>query len=175
MKEDIFDVVDSFDRVVSSAPRSQVHSQRLFHRASHILIFSDASPNRKILLQKRSAQKDSYPNIYTTSCSGHVDSGETYDIAAVREMFEETGLKVDISQLRYVGKISPSAETENEFTAVYEYFSSEDSPYIVRPEEVASLDWVKECDFQKMIEVSPKLFTPSFLKVYKFYLSERQK
>ena len=175
MKEDIFDIVDENDKVISSALRSEVHLRGFFHRASHVLIFSDESQDRKILLQKRSARKDLYPNLYTSSCSGHVDSGETYDIAVVREMFEETGLSVEISQLRYIGKLSPSVETGNEFTSVYEFICSENSPSVVRPEEVASLDWVKESDFRKMIDSSPELFTPSFLKVYNFYLSRTQK
>ena len=38
-REDIFDIVDSSDRVVGRAPRSEVHSKGLLHRASHVLMF----------------------------------------------------------------------------------------------------------------------------------------
>lgn len=45
----------------------------------------------------------------------------------------------------------------------------------IPPDEVASLDWVKVSDFGRMIAETPQNFTPSFLRVYKFYLSKRQK
>ncbi len=120
MPDDIFDIVDSSDTVVGSAPRSIVHRERLMHRAAHILIFCIGSGGKKILLQKRSMSKDLYPGRYTTSCSGHVDSGETYDEAAVRELREETGVVASASDMFKVGKIKACAQTGNEFTFVYE-------------------------------------------------------
>lgn len=175
MSDDIFDIVDSADRVVGSAPRSQVHARGLMHRASHVLMFKGCGSDRMILLQKRSANKDSYPNIYTTSCSGHVDSGEDYDIAVVREMREETGLSVDISRLEKIGKISPCEDTGHEFTFVYEMECDGSEKFSPPPDEVASLDWVKVSDFERQIAENPRNFTPSFLCVYRFYLSKRGK
>lgn len=37
----------------------------------HIYIFL------QVLLQKRSARKDTYPNLWDTSCAGHLSAGET--------------------------------------------------------------------------------------------------
>ena len=183
--EDIFDVVDASDNVVASMPRSAVHAQGLMHRASHIIVFNGVGGDcgnagadalgRKILLQKRSPEKDLYPNLYTTSCSGHVDSGEDYDTAAVREMREETGVSISAADLLRIGKISPCAETGNEFTFVYVLNLPETARFVPQPEEVAALEWVCERDFRDMIARSPELFTPSFLKVYNFYLSRGAK
>ena len=169
MSDDIFDIVNECDEVVGSAPRSIVHARGLLHRAAHVIIFRGSGEGREILLQKRSMSKDSYPGIYTTSCSGHVDSGETYDIAAVREMREETGLSVKISDLRETGKISARAETGNEFTFVYELECPKDAKFSPPPDEVASLDWMRVADFEAEIKASPQKFTPSFLCVYAFY------
>jgi isopentenyldiphosphate isomerase len=38
-----------------------------------------------VLLQKRSATKDTFPNRWAHAASGHVDRGEDYDTAMVRE------------------------------------------------------------------------------------------
>ncbi|HVU38173.1 MAG TPA: NUDIX domain-containing protein [Opitutales bacterium] len=86
---DIFDVVDEHDQVVRQEARAEVHRQRLRHRAVHVLVFNAGGA---VYLQRRSAQKDTYPLRWTTSCSGHVDAGEDYDTAVVRELGEELGI-----------------------------------------------------------------------------------
>lgn len=173
MTEDIFNIVDENDNVVGSAPRSYVHANKLRHRAAHVIIFCDN--RKKILLQKRSMFKDSHPGIYTTSCSGHIDAGEDYDTGAIREMREETGVVVDVSRLTKVGKVVASGNTGNEFTFVYTWDCAEDEKFSPPPDEVESLDWVEVSDFERMIEENPKNFTNSFICVYKFYLSKRDK
>ncbi len=170
MVEDIFDIVDENDNVVSRAPRAEAHAKRLMHRASHVLMFRNGG--REILLQKRSATKDSYPLAYTTSCSGHVDSGEDYDTAVVREMREETGLEVDISSLEKIGKVCPSEETGWEFTAVYKFDCKGDEILIAQPSEVEAFEWVSVDDFEIAYRKNPENFTPSFLKVYEFWKSK---
>src|SRR5215472_10054324 len=89
VSEEIFDVVDEHDRVVAQAPRSVVHAQKLLHRAVHIFVLNSRG---ELLLQKRSATKDEYPLCYTSSASGHLSAGETYETAAPRELAEELGL-----------------------------------------------------------------------------------
>ena len=169
MSEDIFDIVDITDCVVGSAPRSYIHKNGLLHRASHVLMFKNSASEKMILLQKRSATKDKYPLAYTTSCSGHVDSGEDYDTAVLREMAEETGLAVQLSDLIKIGKVSPCNETENEFTFVYEMQCSGDEKFNPPADEVESLEWVLLSDFEEMIKATPQNFTPSFLCVYRFW------
>lgn len=173
MSEDIFDIVDAQDCVVGSAPRSYVHANKLMHRASHVLMFKNCEGTDMILLQKRSATKDKYPLAYTTSCSGHVDSGEDYDTAVIREMFEETGLSITLSDLKKIGKVAPCSETENEFTFVYEMQCSGDEKFSPPADEVASLDWVSVADFEKMIRENQQDFTPSFLRIYNFWKNSK--
>lgn len=169
MPDDIFDIVDSSDTVVGSAPRSIVHRERLMHRAAHILIFCIGSGGKKILLQKRSMSKDLYPGRYTTSCSGHVDSGETYDEAAVRELREETGVVASASDMFKVGKIKACAQTGNEFTFVYEMEIPESTAFKFSPDEVESLEWADIADFESELSQNPEKFTPAFACVYEFY------
>lgn len=169
MPDDIFDIVDEDDRVIGSAPRSQVHAGGLLHRSAHVLIFSDSAGGRKILLQKRSKLKDSHPGIYTASCSGHVDSGETYDEGAVRELREETGVRVAASDLLKVGKIRARPDTGNEFSFVYELEIPESAPLEFPPEEVEALEWAYVADFEKSLAEQPENFTPAFAAAYEFY------
>src|SRR5213078_1337255 len=92
MAEDIFDVVNERDEVVGSKPRSEVHRHGLKHRAVHVLVFNSRG---EIFLQKRSMHKDTFPGVWDSSSSGHLDSGEDYDTCALREVAEELGVKLD--------------------------------------------------------------------------------
>ena len=71
--DEYFDVVDVQDRVVSQAPRREVHAQGWLHRAVHVLVFNRAG---LVFLQKRSMTKDMSPGLWDSSCSGHLDAGE---------------------------------------------------------------------------------------------------
>ena len=79
LPEDIFDVVNENDEVISREPRSVVHATGLRHRAAHVLVFNAAG---NIFLQLRSNTKDNNPGVWDSSCSGHVDAGESYIVAA---------------------------------------------------------------------------------------------
>ncbi len=88
--DEIFDICDENDRVIGQARRADVHAQKLLHRAVHIWVFL---PDGRLVTQRRSASKDEYPLALTSSASGHLDSGEDYQTAAVRELGEELGLR----------------------------------------------------------------------------------
>ena len=88
MQEDIFDVVDEFDKVIGQKPRSEVHAEGLRHRAVHVLVFNE---DNELFMQKRSKTKDTWPGAWDGSCTGHVDAGEDYKEAAHRELQEELG------------------------------------------------------------------------------------
>ena len=104
-----FDKVDQNDHVIGKISREQAHKFNLMHRAVHIFI---KDKNGKWLLQKRSAKKDLDPLLLTTSCSGHVDSGESYLDAAVRECEEELGLTILSQDLTEILRCSPCGKLE---------------------------------------------------------------
>src|SRR3989442_704060 len=88
MSEEIFDVVNEGDEVIGQKPRSEIHRLNLKHRAVHVLVFNARG---ELFLQKRSMKKDCFPGAWDSSASGHLDTGESYDACAVRELREELG------------------------------------------------------------------------------------
>lgn len=163
-KEEIFDIVNDNDEVIGSAERRDVHAKKLTHRSVHAIFFNWS---RNILLQKRALGKDTYPGIWTTSCSGHVDSGESYEDALLRECREELGVSLKISDFNYVGKIPACEETGFEFTQVYTITNT--GPFMFPHTEVQSLDWMPLDMFEIQVKIMPHMFTPSLRKVYDFY------
>jgi len=112
---EIFDIVDAEDRVIGQAPRSRCHGDpSLIHRVAHVLVFDQAG---RLLLQKRSATKDVQPGKWDTSVGGHLDLGEDYLSAAVREMHEELGI-ID-TPLTFLYRYPLRNDFESENVATY--------------------------------------------------------
>lgn len=165
MTDELFDVVNDQDQVVGTAPRRVVHAQGLWHRAVHVLLFSPAA---ELFIQKRSAHKDTYPHCYDSSASGHLDSGETYDQCAVRELREELGLDLPVGALTKQFKLSACALTGWEFVWVYSLQGAY-SP-VINPEEIESGRFWSRADLESAIARDPDLFAPCFRHVLAGFL-----
>lgn len=161
MIEDIFDIVDENDEVIGNAPRSEVHATGARHRAVHIFVFNS---NGEILLQLRSASKDKHPGTWDTSCCGHVDSGETYDIAAKREFREELGPE-SLPDLILVGKCKPCENTGQEFVTVYK--CSSEGPFQPCPEEIDQLRWISPDSLEQEFISAPESHAPALPYLWK--------
>jgi isopentenyldiphosphate isomerase len=101
------DIVDENDAVIGRATRQEAHDRGLLHRAVHVLIFDR---DGKLILQKRAEDPEGTrfnPNRWTSSVSGHVTAGDTYDATAQREVTEELKLPIPPS-LKYIGKVRNS-------------------------------------------------------------------
>src|SRR3989344_6571789 len=92
MHEEILDIVDDNDNVIGKDSRDSIWKRGLRHnvRVVNIFIFNK---DGKILIPKRTMTKKIFPGCYDFSCGEHVFSGETYDEAARRGLFEELNLK----------------------------------------------------------------------------------
>ena len=114
---EIFDVVDEADRVMGQAPRGEVHAERLRHRAVHIFIVNSIG---EIFLQRRSAWKDQAPGCWGSSAAGHLDRGEDYPAAAIRELAEELGLRgIQPGSIDEMATLAPTATNGWEFVRLY--------------------------------------------------------
>lgn len=153
---DIFDVVDSNDEVLRQEPRAIVHREHLLHRAVHIFVFNDAG---QLYLQRRSMTKDSAPGKWVSSCSGHVDMGEDYDEAALRELIEEIGLH-NPGNLQRIFKESPCKQTGYEFVWVYTCHS--EGPFVLDPSEVIEGQWIDVVHLNNWLKERPRDFARSF-------------
>lgn len=78
--------------------RRDCHNLGLWHRVTYGFLFNEYGD---VLLQKRSTNKKSWPNLWDVSVSGHISAGEYGKNALKREIEEEIGLVVNINQLEY--------------------------------------------------------------------------
>lgn len=113
--QELFDILDENDNVIGKATRGEVHGNpTLIHRSVAVAVF-----NRKgeLFLQQRSATKDTDPLLWTVSCSGHVELGDTYEVSAIRELKEELGIK-GVS-IEFITKFLYHSPIETEMAVLY--------------------------------------------------------
>ena len=160
MNEDIFDVVNDDDEIIGRELRSVVHARGLLHRAVHVLVYNAAG---QLFLQKRSIAKDNDPGLWDSSCSGHVDSGESYAVAAERELMEEIDLLVD-EPMEELFKIEASAGTGWEFAVIYR--TEDEGPFNLCPEEIDEGRWFTPEEIDNALANEPEKFSPTFKIVW---------
>lgn len=162
-----FDVVDERNVVVGTELRSIVHREGLLHRAVHLLVFNQAG---ELFLQKRSMSKDVSPGLWDSSASGHLDAGERYESAVVREAWEEIGIvmgEVPAEVLR----VDACRETGNEFVRVYQ--AASEGPFVLHPEEIERGEWFKRAELEALLEAHEAEFAPSFVYLWRRYCDRK--
>lgn len=120
MNGELLDVVDENGRTIKTLDRAKIHGNpSLMHKVVHALVFD---MNGRLILQKRSMNKDVAPGRWDTSVGGHVNAGESIGDALSREMEEELGITSCNTEFLYTYIHSNPYETELVYTysCVYE-------------------------------------------------------
>ena len=88
--EELFPLVDEEGNIICAATRGECHDgSKKLHPVIHLHVFNSKG---ELYLQKRPEWKDIQPGKWDTSVGGHVDLGESVEIALKREAQEELGI-----------------------------------------------------------------------------------
>lgn len=162
-----FDVVNARDEVVGRETRRVVHATGLWHRAVHVLVFDRTG---RVFLQKRSMKKDLSPGLWDSSCSGHLDAGEDYDAAAVRELGEEIGVRVTAVPERWF-RLDACEKTGWEFCWIYRL--RHDGPFVLHPDEIDAGEWLERTELARRMAARPQDYCSSFTLIWQRVERER--
>lgn len=133
-----------------------IENSHLYIRGVYIFIIND---NKKILIQRK--REDHTKLSRWEIPSGHVDSKESYEEAAKRELKEETGITVSLNHIKTI-----KTENPNEFDAFYIGYSNflpnaKDNP------EVDVFEFISFDNLISEIKNNIRLFAPQLIKFLK--------
>lgn len=149
---ELFDVLDDSGNVTGQIQeRNVVHRLGIHHRTVHLWLWRESGGHIELLLQKRSATKDSNPGCYDISSAGHIDAGDEPLPSALRELSEELGVRAEESEMRFIGLCPNYSEKifygkpfrDNELSYVYLVDKKVDiSQMTLQESEVESVMWM---------------------------------
>ena len=116
-----------------------------------------------IILQKVALTKKSDPGKWSYSAAGHVDAGETYEQAALRELNEEMGIKT--TQMDFLGKDYTLKDGKpRAFHHVFRVIS--DDQITFDPSEVAEIQELTIPELKQKITAHPEQFKDIFARIF---------
>ena len=166
----MLEIVNERGQIIGVAPRSEIHGNpALMHRVVHVVVL-DKDGN--ILLQKRSMKKDVAPGRWDTSVGGHVDPDEGLKDAALREMFEELGVRLE---LEFMYRYIHSNPYETEMVHTYRAFWDENAKEKLscNPDEIDELKFWSIEDIKSVLK--NETLSDNFKDEFEKYLAWRER
>tara|TARA_B100000686_G_scaffold308384_1_gene349399 strand:+ start:4062 stop:4418 length:357 start_codon:yes stop_codon:yes gene_type:complete len=111
--------------------------------------------------------KDESPGLWDISSAGHVNTGESYELSAYRELWEELKIKTVLTPL---AKINACKETYNEHIQIY--ICKTDAFIKINQEEISEGKYFNFAELKNQIYETPEKYTSSMKLILKNYSEE---
>ncbi|MFA6136105.1 MAG: NUDIX domain-containing protein [Candidatus Paceibacterota bacterium] len=161
-------IVDEKGNIVGEETRDNIHKKGLLHREIHVWFYTSKG---EIIFQHRAKDKDTYPDLLDATVGGHVEIGDDYKNTALKEIEEETGIKVEKNNLSFIQMMRSESYdqitgmTNNVVRAVYA-FRYDDQIENLKIEKGKSIGF-EAWSFEKLFNISEndkKYFIPAIFK-----------
>lgn len=120
MYDELVDIVNEHDQVIGVINRSELLGKSVYTR---IVLTFIVNHEGKHAVLRRTADK-LYSPLHLALVGGVVQSGETYEQAAKREIAEEVNINIDQHEFRFLGHHAPHEGWETQhggiFKSIYE-------------------------------------------------------
>lgn len=117
--DELLDLVDHNDCVIQIMARAEVYQKNLCSQMRSVCLMIK-NKDGQFWIPRRSWNANRLPGYLDSSVCGHVQAGESYEQALIRETLEEAGIDLTQAAYRYLGKLTPQDHGAFCFAAVYE-------------------------------------------------------
>lgn len=136
-------------------------------RFANIILYKDD----KIIVPKRTLTKKMYPGCYDFSGGGHVNYGEDYLDAIIRETKEE--LNISIYDIKELGYYNPYKDNVGCFSKLYTAKYNEKEINYAK-DEIEEIYYYSSDEILKMIKDTPQLFKTDYIKMFKEIFEDKE-
>ncbi len=168
---ELIDIVDENGNFTGQImDKEEAHDKNLLHNEVAVFIIND---HKQVLLQKRSANKRFNPNKWAL-CAGHVDTGESLENAALRELNEEVGINISINELKPFAEREFTIRDSNSHITYFYYVKSDlnENEFVIQKEELSEVKWF---DLDKVIDMIKSKDETTVFKEERIHLFEQLK
>lgn len=163
---ELFPHVDEDGNILGAITRSEAHGgSRKLHPVVHLHLFNSRG---ELYLQHRPAWKDIQPDKWDTATGGHVDFGESVDLALAREVREELGI-TDFTPER-LGHYVFESDRERELVFVHKTIY-DGTPHPNADELDGGRFWSPQ---EIAANMGKGVFTPNFEQEYQHFFTCRK-
>jgi isopentenyldiphosphate isomerase len=145
--EELVEVIDDEGAVVATVSRQEMRDRNLLHRSVLVAVVNGAD---ELLVHKRAAWKDLWPDTWDVAVGGVVAPGEAWESAAARELVEETGV---VAELGYLGEDTYADDDVRELARIYHARS--EGPFSFDDGEIVEAAWVPLDQVRQWLEGRP--------------------
>ena len=157
-------MIDEDENMIDTLPFREVHDKGLLHRFCRVLLMNS---NGYFILHTRSKSITDASKL--DAPGGHLDAGFSYEEAAVQEVYEEMGVKVEQNDLTFIGKIEDRDNKLYENMIGSVYIAIHDGPYIIEDEEVDEVYAISENKLTSIIKENPSLLSSKLKSSFKLW------
>lgn len=152
-------LVDENDNALGTMEKMQAHIEAKLHRAVSVFIFNSKG---EWLLHQRALEKYHSKGLWTNASCTHPAPSETSEAAAHRRLFEEMGMRAELTHVHsftYKALLENNL-TEHEFDHVFVGYS--DAQPIPHDGEVMNYKHISYSDLKHDVQTQPHLYTEWF-------------
>ncbi len=139
---DIYD--ENRNRTGKIIERGKNWGNEKYHLIIHVAIFDSRG---RMLIQKRAKEKKAWADLWDISCGGSAVAGEDSRAAAEREVMEELGIKIDLSDVRPHFTMNYSRGFDDFYTLTLDV---DLDSLTLQTEEVAEVKWATLDEVRQM-------------------------
>ena len=167
--EDELILVNYRDEVTGYGRKLSVHQKGLLHRAFSIFIFR----NNELLIQKRAAAKYHCAGLYANTCCSHPHRGENLVDATERRLYEEAGIRCQITEVSSFIYRAPFDNGLTEYELDHIFIGEYDGEYKCNHEEAEEMKYVDIDRLLTDMEQNPGAYAPWFITALPIALRKR--